>query len=97
MAVKLINASIMHIKASTAYKNVWQQKSSEEVRALLADDVDVESLLGEDIRKAVSSDLGIEIPEQVTHGHFQKDDSLIAVLLDHDKPTFFKLTFKKVS
>ena len=97
MAVKLINASIMHIKASTTYKNVWQQKSSEEVRTLLADDVDVESLLGEDIRKAVSSDLGIEIPEQVTHGHFQKDDSLIAVLLDLDKPTFFKLTFKKVS
>ena len=95
MAVKLINASIMHIKASTTYKNVWQQKSSEEVRALLVDN-DVESLLGEEIRKAVSSDLGIEIPEQVTHGHFQKDDSLIAVLLDHDKPTFFKLSFKKV-
>ena len=94
MAVKLLDARILHIKPNAVYKNVWQQKSPEEVKTLLGDDV--ENLLGEEITKAVNSALGVEIPEQVTRGHFQKDDTLIAVLLDDGKITFFKLSFKKV-
>ena len=94
MAVKLLDARILHIKPNTVYKNVWQQKSPEEVKTLLGDDVT--NLLGAEVSKAVTSTLGVEIPEQVAHGHFQKDDNLIAVLFDQGKITFFQLSFKKV-
>lgn len=96
MAIKLLDARILHIKPNAVYKNVWQQKSPEEVKTLLVGD-DVENLLGEEVTKAVNSALGVEIPEQVTHGHFEKDDTLIPVLFDQGKLTFYQLTFKKVS
>ena len=95
MAVKLLDARILHIKPNAVYKNVWQQKSPEEVKTLLGDDV--ENLLGAEVSKAVASTLGVEIPEQVTRGHFEKNDIIIPVLFDQGKITFFQLTFKKVS
>ena len=95
MAIKLINANIMHIKPSCQYKNVWQQIDSKDVRSNLLSN-EVENFMGEDLTKAVRETLGISIPESNSRGKFGKDDTLIAVLLDDDKITFYKLSFKKV-
>ena len=96
MAIKLINANIMHIKPSCQYKNVWQQIDSKDVRSNLLSN-EVENFMGEDLTKAVRETLGISIPESNSHGKFGKDDdTLIAVLLDDGKITFYKLSFKKV-
>ena len=95
MAIKLINANIMHIKPSCQYKNVWQQIDSKDVRTNLLSH-EVENLMGEDLTKAVRETLGISIPESICRGHFEKDDTLIPVLFDQGKVTFFKLSFKKV-
>ena len=60
MAVKLIDANIMHIKPSCQYKNVWQQIDAKDVKTNLLSN-EVENFMGKDLTKAVRETLGIEI------------------------------------
>ena len=95
MAIKLINASIMHIKPSHIYKNVWQQIDANNLKNILLDN-EVDNFMGEDLTKAVRETLGVEIPESNDRGKFGKEDTLIPVLLDDDRLTFYKLSFRNV-
>lgn len=95
MAIKLMDASIMHIRPTTKFKNVWQQIDVSNLRNILLDN-EVDNFMGDDLSKAVRETLGVEIPESNSRGKFGKDDTLIAVLLDDGKITFYKLSFKKV-
>ena len=96
MAIKLIDARILHIKPTVQYRNVWQQIDAKEVKSNLLSH-EVENFMGEDLTEAVRETLGISIPESIYRGHFEKDgDSLIPVLLDQGKLTFYKLSFRNV-
>lgn len=95
MAIKLMNAKILHIKPSMQYRNVWQQIDASNMKNILLDN-EVDNFMGEDLTAAVRKTLGVEIPESNDRGKFGKEDTLIPVLLDDGKLTFYKLSFRNV-